>query len=406
MSSETIHDVEVGQQAERFLILIDWGVVDQAQLTAAGLAAKARGVDPEWVLSREYGVPKDRLLDALAAYYQCPSVEYDERMPIPPELLSGLDGERLSLSLWFPLIHDGSTVIIAAHDPRDPLMFEEVKRAVKAGQYEFRVALEEDIQWFIQDFLHAKPGLLIGTERTGLAYWRNTMAHWRTRLACFRNDLAQGRTDLAFLRWGLGLVALSSALMQTGSDVVPVPLHWFMTLAGLALAAFGLSGYLRVRKTRMRAPGHHTLIEVTSATMQFLENYHDLDQCSTERPAKGTMLARLGDNLGHYSTILFPQPASRERTHLARERNVLAAQRTIAACYRTIYARARTGLSFIRTGVTFISVGLGLMHYFAYSWSTALDILLIVAGLLMAIDGLLWYLPVRKEQAELPRCAG
>jgi hypothetical protein len=34
---------------------------------------------------------------------------------------------------------------------------------------------------------------------------------------------------------------------------------------------------------------------------------------------------------------------------------------------------------------------------------TAFDVLLIAAGILMAIDGLLWYWPVRKEQAELPR---
>ena len=84
------------------------------------------------------------------------------------------------------------------------------------------------------------------------------------------------------------------------------------------------------------------------------------------------MLARLGDCIGGYSTILYPSPASRERTHLARERNVLAAQRTIAACYRTIYARARTGLAFIRTGVSFTRVGFGLMHYFGFSLSDGL----------------------------------
>ena len=114
------------------------------------------------------------------------------------------------------------------------------------------------------------------------------------------------------------------------------------------------------------------------------------------------MLARLGDMLADYSTIIFPVPASRERTHLARERNVLAAQRTVAACYRTIYARARTGLAFTRTGVSFFSFGIGLMVYFKFGWSSLFDMFLISAGLLMIIDGLLWYLPVRKEQAELP----
>jgi len=44
-----------------------------------------------------------------------------------------------------------------------------------------------------------------------------------------------------------------------------------------------------------------------------------------------------------------------------------------------------------------------LMLYFGLGWNTAFDALLIGAGLLMIIDGLRWYLPVRKEQAELPR---
>lgn len=154
----------------------------------------------------------------------------------------------------------------------------------------------------------------------------------------------------------------------------------------------------------MRTPGHQTLIEVTAATLQFLDNYHFLEQCAVASPTKGTMLARLGACLGGHCTILFPSPASRERTHLARERNVLAGQRTVAACYRTIYARSRTGLAFIRTGVSFTGLGLGLMHYFGLSLLTVFDVLLIVSGLFMAMDGLLWYLPVRKEQAEIPRC--
>jgi len=331
-------------------------------------------------------------------------VEYDERMPIPPECLTGLDGERLSLSLWFPIIHDGKTVIIAAHDPQDQRVYDEVRKSITAERYEFWVALEEDLQWFIQDYLHAKPGHLIGTERTGLAFWRNTMAHWRTRLACYRNDLAKGRTDLAILRWGLGLIALSDVLMRTHSAGAITPIYWLMIAAGISLGVFGLTGYLNVRRTRMKTPGHQTLIEVTAATLQFLDNFHFLEQCAVASPTKGTMLARLGDCLGGHCTILFPSPASRERTHLARERNVLAAQRTVAACYRTIYARARTGLAFIRTGVSFTTVGLGLMHYFGFSFLTVFDSLLVAAGVFMAVDGFLWYLPVRKEQAEIPRC--
>ncbi len=383
--------------------LVGWGVLTGDRLDEAERAASARGIDVESVLISEYRIPKHILLQALSNHYRCPFVEYDERMPIPPELLRGLDGERLSIHQWFPIIIDGKKVIIAANDPADPAMYDEVKRFIKAEKYEFWVALGEDIQWFIQDFLHEKPGYLIGTERTGLAFWRNTMAQWRTRLACYRTDLAMARTGFSFLRWGLRLIAVSDILIRHYRSSRAYFLFGVMAV-GFLLALFGLFAYWRTRKSRMTPPEQQTLVEVTAATVQFLENYHFIDQPGTQLPAKQTMLARLGDFLADHCTILYPSPSSRERTHLARERNVLAAQRTVAACYRTIYARARTGLAFIRTGVSFVGFGLGLIQYFGLSIMSAIDVFLIIAGVLMIIDGWLWYMPVRKEQAELPRC--
>lgn len=392
-----------GPDTERYGLLVSLGIMTNMEFLEAAKASIARGVPFEKIL-REMGVPRQDILRALSEHYKCPSIEYDERMPVPPELLVGLDGERLTLDRWFPVIKDGDTAVIATADPGGASLRDEVRKCIRAEKYEFMVALEEDIQWFIQDFLHARPGLLIGTERTGLAFWRNTMAHWRTRLACYRTDLAKARTDLAFLRWGLSFIAISDTLMRTQRLGAMRPFFWTMLGAGLISAIFGLSGYLKIRKSRMSPPGHQTLVEVTSATMRFLEGYHFIENTGIEVSTKGTMLARLGDFLADHSTILYPSPSSRERTHLARERNVLAGQRTVAGCYRTIYARARTGLAFIRTGVAFLSLGLGFVKYFGLSLLTMFDLLLAAAGVLMVVDGVLWYLPVRKEQAEIPRC--
>lgn len=390
--------------SDRLSGLIRIGLLTEEELIAAKEASSARDVELESVLMREYAVPRRTLLNVLSERYDCPSIEYDERMPVPPELISGLDGERLSLSLWFPIIKEGNTAIIAVNNPEDPAVLREVREFLNAERYEFRVALAEDIQWYIQDFLHSQPGLLIGTERTGLAFWRNTMAQWRTRLACYRNDLASVRTRLSVLRWGLALIALSNLLMRAEKTAHLLYAYVLMMVTGFFFAGFGLLGYMKLRGARMKPPGNQTLVEVTSATLTFLENYHYIEHAGSSVPLKQTMLARLGDFLADHCTILYPSPASRERTHLARERNVLAGQRTVAACYRTIYARARTGLAFIRTGVAFSSLGLGLIHYFGYSVLTLFDSLLIASGMLMVVDGALWYLPVRKEQAETPRC--
>ena len=394
---------DVAAMTERYHGLVAPGLLDEAMLDEAANAASARSVDIERVLFRDYRVPKKAVLSALSEYYGLKAAEYDERLPVPPELVEGLDGGELSSSLWFPVARSGSTVTIAANDPDDPRVGEQFERSFPGHARETMVALREDILWFIGDYLHEKPGLLIGTERTGLAYWRNTMAHWRTRLACYRTGMAKARTDLASLRVGLGLVAISDAIIRSGK-FKNVYFFWALMAAGLAVAVYGLVQYLKIRHKSLRPPGHQTIVEVTSATVQFLENYHFLEDTGLKTETKKTMLGRLGDFLLGHSTILYPSPASRERTHLARERNVLAAQRTVAGAYRTIYALARTGLAFIRTGISFISIGVGLLSYYKIGPMTIIDVMLILSGLFMAVDGAFWYLPVRKEQAEPPRC--
>lgn len=386
------------------------GVLPETTLAEIGQAAALRGLPPATLLVYEYNVPRSTLLEALAAIYSCPPIEYDERLPIPPEFLPQLSSATLLREGWFPVIRDqDGSVVIAAVNPSAPSLAASVEQTLRTNAFTCMVTLPEDVQWFVQDYLHAPPGVLIGTERTGLAYWRNTMAQWRTLLACYRTDMAKGRTALAFGRFGLTLITVAMTLLRLEQPRITTPAAVLLIGVGLLCNGLGLAVYLQVRRSRLRPPGSQTIMEVTAATISFLEQYHFPDELNATLPPTqtgATMLARLSDLLADYSTILFPAPPSRERTHLARERNVLAAQRTVAACYRTIYARARTGLAFTRTGVSFFSFGAGLAVYFKFGLHPVFDIFdifLMVAGLLMIIDGLLWYLPVRKEQAELPR---
>ncbi len=392
-------------QAHAFADPLITGFITAEQLAAASRSAEERKVPLAHILHYEYNIPRQALLDILEEHYRCPAIEYDERLPIPPELLRNIPEAKLLSEGWFPVIKDiGGRIIVAAVDPGDPDLTARVTEILGPGRYEFRVTLPDDISWFVRDFLHAPPGELIGTERTGLAYWRNTMAQWRTLMACYRTDLAKARTALSLGRAGLALTTIAVTLWRSGLLQVDDLMSIGILALGLLLILFSAPVYLQVRRSRMTPPRDQTLVEVTAATLSFLENFHfEVPAGTSNKPSKSTMLARLGDFLADYSTIIYPVPASRERTHLARERNVLAAQRTLAACYRTIYARARTGLAFIRTGVYFISISIGLLSYFRLGVNTPFDLILMVVGLLLIADGLLWYLPVRREQAELPR---
>jgi len=402
MNNERAHDA--ASQGAEFSSLVERGLLSLAALESAAHMARARGIELEKALQREFGVTRRHLLEALSEYYHCEYIEYDERLPIPLEVLSAVNQDSLSSYQWMPVMKDRSGgVVIAARKPDSPAMLGEVKKYIRANGYEFRVSLDADIQWYVQDFIHAKAGLLIGTERTGLAFWRNTMAQWRTRMACYRTDLATARTGLAYLRWGLGTLALSNALLQSKSSASTPMLYYAALAGGIAIAMYGLLIYQKARRSQMTPPGNQTLVEVTAATVQFLENYHFIEDTGVKQETGGTMLARMGDFLADYSTYLNPTPSSKTRTMFARERNVLAAQRTIAACYRTIYCRARTGLAFIRTGISFLSIGIALLGYFGRGPLMTFNLALSAAGLLMLADGLLWYWPVRREQSEVPR---
>jgi len=384
--------------------LVRDGRMDDREFSLASAAALDRAVALEKVLIEDCAVPKAVLRGVLEARFGADALEYDERLSIPCELLDRFHALCPRECLWFPVAkrQDG-TVVVAACDPDDRAMRLEVSKAFGEGCL-IVPALEQDVRWLAQDFGTRDNGRIVGAERTDLAFWRNVLAQWRTHLACYRTDMAKGRTGLNIMRFGLGLIALADGMIRQLSPDRQTGPYWACIGLGIVVALLGFYDYFSIRRTRLRPPGVQTLVEVTAVTLSFLEEFHFLRQDDPAVAPKKTMLGRLGDFLCGYSTVLSAFPAYRQRIQLARERNILAAQRTIGACYRTIASRARTGLAFLRTGVTLTGLGLGLVEYFGLSFLTAFDVLLVLAGLGMICDGAIWYLPVRGEYIQTPRC--
>lgn len=376
-----------------YVALVEAGKLSQATLEWADASARRRRVLLERILLKDLELARCDVLEALSRHYGCAFLQYDERLPVPSELFAGLDPKLLRESGWFPVRQLDDTVVVAAADPSDEQMRADVRRLLPAAKYEFRVALWEDIRWYTQDYLHAEASVLIGIERTGLAYWRNTMAHWRTKLAAHRTAHARARTSMKLLRWGLTMVAISSVLTHVSHDSLAAYRLWIL-FVGIALALVGLLDYLKVRQARMDLPCQSALIDITTENIRFTERYHLSD--APVEPEDKSPLAKLAAAIPQHCSVLRPVPASKERTHLARERNMLAAQRTIASSHRTSYARARTGLSLIRTGVAFVGLGIAMHKLLNASSYSFTDYVLIGAGCLMFLDGLLWYLPVRR----------
>ncbi|MDH4230981.1 MAG: hypothetical protein OEW04_03010 [Nitrospirota bacterium] len=90
-------------------------------------------------------------------------------------------------------------------------------------------------------------------------------------------------------------------------------------------------------------------------------------------------------------------PPAGGRTPLAMVRTFFADRRSLMACQRTELAKGRTGLAFIRTGVSFIAIALLLLRVFGTGYLLFLEVPLFISGMVMAFDGLVWYIPARRK---------
>jgi uncharacterized membrane protein YidH (DUF202 family) len=226
------------------------------------------------------------------------------------------------------------------------------------------------------------------SDRTDMAEERTSLAGHRTKLARARTGLAFTRTGIAFIGLGIGLMRQFQATRWTIFDVVLIAI-------GIFMSAEGFHWYLGGRKAGIE--GLRSVLEVLNK-----ETIWDL-----VFPPRHKRLSAKKDKAGPPVTV-DQKPGIWATTGLALERTVLADRRGVMARLRTVMAVSRTGLAYVRTGMSITSVGAGLMVYFGLAsagW-TVFNILLIISGLALIVDGYRWVLPAERMRKEYPYCYG
>ena len=74
------------QKQNSFSHLVSSGFLAADTFQQACQTAADNNLPLSLVLMREYGLQRSALQQALAKHYHCPVIEYDERLPVPPEL--------------------------------------------------------------------------------------------------------------------------------------------------------------------------------------------------------------------------------------------------------------------------------------------------------------------------------
>jgi type II secretory ATPase GspE/PulE/Tfp pilus assembly ATPase PilB-like protein len=129
----------------KFDHLISNHIITHKDLERAMITARKTKKQVESVLMSDFNVPKEDVGKSLSEYYKTQFVPYDERMVIPGQLLKGLKMNFLKKNVFVPLSQSGNKVVVAMENPDYLPARDVISRLIPAKQYEYCVALKEDI---------------------------------------------------------------------------------------------------------------------------------------------------------------------------------------------------------------------------------------------------------------------
>ncbi|MBI4000217.1 MAG: type II/IV secretion system protein [Nitrospira defluvii] len=126
--------------------LVEQAFLRQEELALATAEARRKRVDVATVLMDRYRIPKPAIGMALADFYRCPFLAYDERTVMERELLKDLSLDYLRMNHWVPLRRQGNEIEVLIDDPHNPDKLLDVRRAFPGQTLSYRVGLRRDIE--------------------------------------------------------------------------------------------------------------------------------------------------------------------------------------------------------------------------------------------------------------------
>lgn len=136
----------------KFDYLVENGLLTQKELEKAVGEARQAKKEIEEILMQAYKVSKRDIGKALSQYYRTPFIEYNEKVPIPGELLAGLKVPFMKRNFWVPIKQDEDGVVIAIDNPSHLQKVDMIKPLFAGKPLVFHVAIKEDILKFISLF--------------------------------------------------------------------------------------------------------------------------------------------------------------------------------------------------------------------------------------------------------------
>src|SRR5574341_1049994 len=150
--------IRLRKQPKKSITLLDFLATSKllapAELEALKEDVKKGAANLEALLIDKFKVPQSAVAKLLGQYYQCPHVEFDERLVIDPALLKPLRAEFLKKNFWVPLrVEAGDDIQILVDNPNDSDKVQNIKRMFPGRTLHLAVGLRRDILKFIRQGL-------------------------------------------------------------------------------------------------------------------------------------------------------------------------------------------------------------------------------------------------------------
>lgn len=109
-----------------------------------------------YILMTKFKVRKADIARALTTFYRAPFYEYQDKLPIPKDLISAVEAPYLRTNLWVPLRKEENAVIVAMENPRALDKLDDIHRYFPNLTPKVSVAVREDILRTIDYFFGAE----------------------------------------------------------------------------------------------------------------------------------------------------------------------------------------------------------------------------------------------------------
>ena len=136
----------------RFDYLVTRGFIKEYELDSAWDRAREEKESMETFLMGKYKISRSDIARSYEEYFHCKGISFNEKFPIPGDLLKNLKREFLRREMWVPLQRVDGSIHVIMDDPYNILKRDTIESILKTKAVKYDVALPDDIIRYINLF--------------------------------------------------------------------------------------------------------------------------------------------------------------------------------------------------------------------------------------------------------------